>query len=324
MPKYQLKKPSTYRYRPYANALGYVGRLAVRKGIDYIGNRLVGTKSTTSGGKGITTQYDSALIYKKKRMPRKMRRKFRRAAKRFTYNLQKQIATQTAVFNATSGGGVWTGAGQIWNFVSLYGWNGSADPAITPAFIGANDVFRIMNNDSELNQAATKVMFTNGVLDLTFRNIGETGLEVDMYTLRATGRRSHLANPEAEISAAESNTPTIGAGGALTRVNRGATPFDFPMFIKYGYTIMRKQKFFVPSGQTFTNQIRDPKQYTFFSQDLDGTCCRGGITKTVLFVVKQVPGFAANLSNSFVIGVTRGYKYKILQDNQVKDVLNPV
>lgn len=288
---------------------------AAQKAKSYAVNKIRGTPTVYSG---VSKDNDRTVAYVKKKAPRYLKRRLKRQYNNFNYQLTKRLATKTVIFNDQLGG-AFTGAGQSWVYAYLYGVDGAADSA---ANNGACDVATILRNDLDTNETSERCMFSSAVLDSTFRNTGTTNLEVDMYILHAVGRRPHLASAQLEVAGAEGDIPTIGGAAPLTSATRGVTPFDLPMFLQFGWSIQKKVKYFVGSGDTFTYQLRDPKNRMFSTLNLTGVntnCARTGVTKLVLFSIKQVPGYPGTTENAYLIGNTRNYRYKVLKENKLGD-----
>jgi hypothetical protein len=236
-----------------------------------------------------------------------------------------KIATQIALRNSSVNQTIAAGAGtQAYFAVALKGNHGSAD---NNSVVGMQDLALISSKDTtgSLNTSTKAFILSSAILDITFTNTGTIPVEVDVYTVQAKRSQNHLASPVAEQSAAEASTVTIGTGSALDLTTRGATPFDFPLWSRYGNSILKKQKFFVtPSGGTFTYQMKDPRNHYIRTLDMAvGNAVdysHKNITQYLYFVVKKVAGYDAT-SAAFVCGATRRYAYKIIQNNTLGDMV---
>lgn len=313
-------RPSrSFRYRPY----GYRRRRAVRGG-RRLGRPISGTRrSRPTIGKGVTNQYDVKTIYVKKRMPRGKRRAWVKKIRQVTAIQLKNTGTKTIVRNSTVSE-PFTGNGQKFYAVHLYGKNG-----VPGAFVNretaTNDLGTIFANDPTTVNGTAKAFFGSGVLDMTFHNNGSTKLEVDLYVIYHGTQRNDYENFHAAEAQATGVTPLIsGFGSSLSLNLRGTTPFDLPALIKQGMKIYMKKKYFLDIGEVGTFQYRDPKNRVFSTQNIVRSITTpsyvyDGVTKTFLFIWKNVSGSNEEAENSLSVGVTRKYMYKTIEDNDDAD-----
>lgn len=285
-------------------------------------------KKPLTSGRGVTFEHDRQHIYKKKRMPRRMKRRWRKFRGRVHAVAEKELGSRTVIFNRsyqqTAGA---TNQGRIG--VSLYGWDtndtnktwyGDLTYMARLENIDGNEV-EATNGD--LVSQDSNIMFQSGVLDLTMRNTSylagttsdlssEATQEVDVYEIsvrkEAELKGSNLVTLESIFVDAAStgsgifdaNTPN--AVGTPVNLNlRGTTPFDVtPGLSQFGVKIWKKTKFFIRNGQTATYQIRDPRRHVFNRRKIMGPVGTGpngingfnmpGISKFLLVVFKLIPG----------------------------------
>lgn len=307
------------RFVPYAKA-------AMRLGAKLAGNRVTKTwtktkKNKYSGG-GVTTQHDKTLQYKRKPAPRRLKKKYRRQAKAYTWNLTKSLGTTTAVRNATLAGSWIAGATtQFAVATCLYGLNGTG---ATPTLNGFNDVATVCNLDGTTDDKGEKVLFTSAVMDLTYTNTSTVQFtqEVDIYEIIFIGQQSgtDILTDYNECFAA---APKLGGPStAITDFSpRGVTPFECPIASAKGYRVIKKTKYFVSAGQSFTYQYRDPGNHwmstiRWLQNAAANQYAWKNVTRTFLFVAKPVIGTPAGNAGSFSVGCTRKYAYKTLSVNK--------
>lgn len=286
----------------------------------------------TTGGAGVTSQYDKKTIYRKKTMPRRKRRAWVKYAKKVNAVIMKDFGTKTVLRN-TQVTRTWSDDSQDFFGGALFGKDGAVD---STGRFGLDDLRQIFNNDSELAQPTSSASFISGVLDLTFTNlsrvIGETddnnaGVEIDVYELKFT-KNIDGESMGVILSNAAANTDAIN--GSLNQINlntRGATPFDLPDFCAQGVKILKKTKFFLSPGQTATYQYRDPKNYRIRKDrvdDGDNNFVLPYKTHGILFVSKGVPTATPSaVLKSLQVGATRKYAYKVLSKNSDADNVIP-
>lgn len=291
------------------------------------------TRNRVRSGGGVTTQYDKKNIYRRRNMPYRKKRRWRRFVKKVLSVSEKDLGSRTVVRNnlvqTDFDLNLTNQERQAATVVGLY-------PNEDAGLAAMNDM-RQLRNDSDIGTTG-KMIFHSGIFDMTVSNTSyrEEGsinrnikLEVDVYEITA-GREftvPGLARTLFGVFDEGSNaTATIpGRTTALTRNDRGWSPWDFPSAIsQYRLRILKKTKYIIGEGETFTYQIRDPKRHVIDRQSLslDGQNIPG-MTRFVYLLWKPVAGLeytdtipdTAQLS----CGVTRKYLYKVNQSTQDYD-----
>lgn len=254
-----------------------------------------------NGGGGVTTQFDTKLIYRRRRMPYRRRRRWKRFVRKVTAVSDKDFAQQSVVRNYSTNN-ISTGSTtdqQIAGF-ELYSFNG--DP-------NRDDMEAIQA--TALTADRENIRFKSAVLDLTCVNTGTTSLEVDLYVMMcrrdvSTAVATTMQQQYVDAFAQQAEID-VGIGGTLlSATQRGVTPFQNTLFLPY-WRVLTKRKYMLSAGGTFTYQTRDPKnRYYSFSFD-NGIHAKRGWTRGVLLVFKNVPG--AGVNGQINVGVTRTYAY---------------
>lgn len=281
----------------------------------YKGRNYTNTYNKKSGvsGIGVTNQYDRSQVYRKKRMPLRKRRQWRKFVKKVGAVTEKDFGTNTIVRNSVGFGQAVSGSQGLID-VTLYGKDGTN----TSTSFGNSDLKDIYAND--LNTVpSSKFKFCSAVMDVTCVNNStstevnaNTGLEVDVYEIsyRKVASASSLS-----VMLASNSAQLINSGNpTLAITDRGVTPFDLPdVLSRYGITIHKKTKFFISKGQQFTYQIRDPKSYTWqkdFIDDGNDDFQIANVTKSLAIIYKGLPDPLYAMTPVLNIGVTRKYMYK--------------
>lgn len=298
-----------------------------------------------TAGIGITTQHDERRIYRRKAMPHRLRKRWKRFKNKVLAVSEKDLGTRTVVFNATYSAS---------NNVS--GNHTLAEFALYPVQSTSgqlNDMNNIMGTEvgdwtaakGGVADATTKIIFKSAVIDLTFRNqstftttVGGTvldsraKLETDIYEIISSypfdDSSGTYNGVGACLTAGAGDTLNIGgAGTGLALALRGVTPWDFPAALsRFKLKILKKTKFMTPNGDTFTYQIRDPRRHV--ANKLSLTTAQGpnriGWTRFILIISKLVPGLVigsgdSTFQESLSIGVTRKYFYKIEGQSEDRD-----
>lgn len=290
-------------------------------------------------GVGITAQYDRKSIYRKKRMPRKLRRRWRRFVQKVNATKDKDLGTRTVVYSSQVGVSNTTSGSDIVFSCSLYGLR-----ALSSLVNGDLESIGGFENTGNPTAAAgatvskmSHIMFHSGVLDITYRNTStykdsngvvtlasEAQQEVDIYEIICRRDFSTLGTIYESLGAGIDNEinqeATIGGGGTNIRVfRRGVTPFDCPTALsRLGIKILKKTKYFIPGSSTITYQARDPKRRSALLRELtdEEGANKTGWTRWFLFNIKLVPGLTVGTVNGTYqvngdVGITRKYFYKI-------------
>lgn len=297
---------------------------------------------------GITYQHDTRTVYRRKRMPRRKRRMWKRFTKKVQWIDEKNLGTRTVLFNVTRTITESTSGRQGLLGLCLYGWE-STDAVET----WGNDLKYMANLE---NRAAgnptngdtvysnSKMFFHSGVLDVTLRNSSAKDgaldpaatLEVDIYTMSSPvefeidGVNYYtLANAlnQTMTGIYDNNVPVLGTAAQL--INRGVSPFEITKGLSsFRFKVLKKTKYYLGSGQTLTFQVRDPRRHQFYRDKVDGLQNgpnMPGITKWYLVIFKAVPGItvgaaAGQTQQILDAGVTRKYMYKtegLMEDRNI-------
>lgn len=290
----------------------------------------------TSSGTGVTNHYDRRLIYRKRRMPRFRRRRWRRFSRRIHAVVDKDLGSRTVVRNTlTTSSVVMNVAAATQHTVFYLGLYSLNSPV--------NDAMRDINEISQDTDLGTtgKAIFQSGILDITVRNVSarvgtstnpQIRLEIDVYEISVgvllgpTPRATNLTDCFDQGAADTAIIP--GQASALLPVVRGWTPWDFPSALsEFKIRIWKKTKFFLNENETFTYQVRDPKRHVIDQQSMTQYGENlPGVTRYIYFIYKPAPGYFYQDTTpdayGISVGYTRKYLYKILDKTQDYDMYN--
>jgi len=337
----------------YAGAVA-AGR-AARAGYDYLTRRY--KRARTSGAassstaraqmmsgsfSGTTTQHDRVRQYRRgRRRPNRRWKRFKRKVKAV---LNTELGPQTRVFNYA---GSATNASVLLNGIYEEHMYHQSD---------LNTLANDMNVGNPTAAAgitvaeSTKLRFRTGILDMTVRNtsyLSSSGaidsayaLEVDLYEIRfpSMSRDSTTAYTTIASSVTSSMGEQKRIGGAGTSVwstvdskpYRGSTPFELSRWLsEHKIKILKKTKYFLNGGSTFTHQFKDRKdRYTTLGEINDNTgFTYRNWTYSVWIFFKLVPGLtvgvgAGEITERLQVGATRKYLYSYEGQNESKDRYN--
>lgn len=294
---------------------------------------------------GVTQQHDVRNVYRKRRMPRRRRRAWKRFSRKVNAVSEKTLGSNTVVFNLPAGytqTNTTAGAHGVYSF-ALYG-NSSG----TRAHMNDLRAISLLPNFGDQTAAAgestfdtTKFIFKSGVLDITMVNTSTVNvlvdsvltavpdasmkLEVDVYELISS--RKWLDSTMAASTVEEMlnrggalTTQIGGAGAGFDNAARGVTPWDLPTALSYfRVKILKKTKYFLENRGILTYQIRDPKRHVFNQESMErwNNVNRPGVTRFVYIIFKKVPGtlplgtLINQSAESMTFGITRKYLYKV-------------
>lgn len=319
--------------RPYAAAYNMV-KTGLKYGAKAYKSYTKYNRKKSGATNTVTAQYDTTQQYRKKRMPKWKKRGWIKFSRKVNAVIAKSHGTKTAVFNGTCFRQVGAGnpdQGVLGCF--LYGKSGIWNQGGGIAEVGLRDLYEMVKDRPDDNR---KFMFTSAVLDLTAKNVGTANLEVDLYFVSFGEDLSEKGECFQEaVRAAEDETTTINTQyTGLRLADRGVTLFDLPVLIKaLKMKIWSKRKYFLPAGQTFTYQYRDPKNHfipqsrikEFVSNEAidvgEGQFIYPYLTKGVICVYKKITS-EQGLVGDLNIGVTRKYTYKDIASTLDEDGYN--
>lgn len=287
-------------------------------------------KKSVSSGRGITNEYDRKLIYKKRSMPRRFKKRWRRFKRKINAISEKSLGSKTVVENDA-----------ITLTLDLTSANSSAQAVMNVALYPLQstntwlkDVNNILANDTTVPTTG-KLLFQSAVLDMTVcntsslnattpRNASIPSLELDVYEIISSSDFSKLITPTTGdlvqvFGEGATDTGAIGGTGtSLTIQQRGVTPWDLPSALsEYRLKILKKTKYFLGPGQTMTYQIRDPRRHVVdkqYQQVQTGNI--KNMTRWLFLVYKPTPCTSEFADTDFDVaqirvGLTRKYFYKV-------------
>lgn len=299
-------------------------------------------------GMGVTVQHDARQIYQRTRMPRRRRKQWKGFVRKVNAVSERSLGSRSVVFNTAQTFQNLTTGSQGLGYCALYSGRSSGDSFM-------NDLVNLSSYENIGNPTAaagitigdtTKWLFQSAILDVTFRNtsgvLSSSGtvitldsiakLEVDVYEIISSREWTDNGGDKFDVTSTltygASITPTIGnSGTALTLALRGVTPWEIPAALSYyRLKILKKTKYFVNNGDTFTYQVRDPKRHVLLQERMEqlatGNVPR--LSRHILVIFKMVPGITVggsdgNYVERISLGITRKYFYKIEGANEDRD-----
>lgn len=319
---YNRKRSYNKAFGKAASALGAAlsSRMSYKRARSYTKT----TRKRGTSGPGVTQQRDFRVQYVKKNMPRYKKRIWKNFKKKVDYITNSKLGTISVVFNST-GKYQSTNSGQEFGSFLLCGRGGEDKHGE----VGNRDLEDISSSTPN----SGSIFIRSAIFDATFTNTGLSKLEVDVYHVRY-GRESQAKNLSDVYNFTSANRGSISltvqsgtVGSTLQMSSRGATPFNFPQAISLcGMKILKKVKYFVESLETFTYQIRDPREYKIKRQEtlsmanIDDGFVQPYKTQGLIVVIKTVLGNQDGQLGELTYGVTRSYTYGIAESDAVSQL----
>lgn len=291
-------------------------------------NRFAGLRFKKKSGQGVTQHYDRRTIYRKKRMPYRKKRAWKKFVKKVLKVESSTLGTKTIVLNnylnavleiiATTA----NYTKQLYGYVCLYGVDSSSG-STGDGYLGSKDLQTIYADSTSQNVTA-ELIFNSAILDVTFTNGNllqfsgdgtefpwDEKLELDVYEITVGRNASYETNPLGLVGMFQygaQSSGNFGAGTATTGLDqRGITPWDIPQALsQFKMKIWKKTKYMLNSGESVTYQMRDSKERLLNKQTMDdvlGVNLRGW-TRYLLYVAKVPGGYLTRPSITGPAGTT--------------------
>lgn len=293
-------------------------------------------RKSMKSGQGVTDHYDARLIYRKRSMRPRMKRRWKKFKNRVLAVAEKEMGSQTVVMNSSQTVTNTTAGNQVVFDCGLYTSTSTASYLNDLDNIAALNAGALTTPTTGLAvSASTKIIFKSAVLDMTIRNAStyqDAGaqapssaarMEVDIYEITLKSVDEEGVTYTSLLNLFNQNairTQTIGGGGtALQLTSRGVTPWDLTYVLSnFGIKIWKKTKFQISNNDQITYQMRDPRRHVMNQRELssaEGFAYRN-LTKLVLIVGRLAPGLTVgNINGTYqerlVIGLSRKYFYKV-------------
>jgi hypothetical protein len=272
----------------------------------------------------LTTQYDTKLQYRYKRMPYKKRKAWSKFTKKVQAAGDRLIGQRTVLLNEYIVLDQTLGLGeQTYGFVHLNGANGVN---VASREIGARDLRQLYTNDPEFS-IQSKAIIRNAIIDITMKNVMSVGtIEVDVYVLKYGWSEQPMVNAYTAFSTYTSN-PIQSGTSLITMDQRGATPFDMPDVLSIlRAKIISKRKYLLSAGQCATYQHRDNRNHMVKGYELDANSLRGSTDfnnkNTMSFLVVSKNTDVTATQAALQVSATTNYRYKILPASVNKPRVN--
>lgn len=281
-------------------------------------------------GAGITTQNDNALLYRRRRAPKRVRRKARKRAKRCLKTLLSQARSNTCLFQY--GVVKESVAGQQATLMLCEGMLRS-----TGTFSGQGTLYDAVQNVYGIDPEdyAGRIFLTRMSLDYSIkcRDVeGANVMELDVYEFvfrkdcyfaKAGGADGWLEEQLGD----EANMP--GSTVKMTLQTLGVVPFDANSAMSY-IVIKSKRRYYISPGQTisFTRRVTFKDGFALYPSDFDNhglsvghpfySRFRKSVSRGIILVQKGVPANldGSPLASGLATNIQVRYDFKQLQNGE--------
>lgn len=278
------------RYAPYARTAWNVGKRLGGLAKRYFNRRGPSTQSAKAKAVGsLSEQRDVTYLYRRKRAPKYVRRRARKAMKMFAYHMDKINSMKTCIItDVVSVTDTPTGLddGQNVHGVTMYGYNLNTYAANSDT--GNGDMWWIFarenGGDPTVASGSRKLRFRSCTINYTVQNTADTGLYLDIYFVIARKNNGSTSDPAVEWNEslniqAAGNMPTPITSHDYYQV----TPFDAPNFGRY-WLIKSRRRVFMQPNEIYSFQQRDAGNYVLNMSDLLNIKVKANLTEGVIMV----------------------------------------
>lgn len=296
--------------RAAGNALGSYARKRIKRAYTSRTSR----RRRVHDGPAVTHQFDHAVTYRKRRMPRRRRRRWVRFVRKVQSIGSNALGTITVTRNNQRS------AIALQNTQAVVGTLMYTCKGVSP---GDDDLDAMFISQGSVANSFDKYYFKSAVLDVLLCASSEnvTVSIVCVYEIVSRNdipRTSGTSVADNWINAIAS-VPNNGAYGPITNATYGITPFQVPSFCS-DWLVYKSREIFISPGNVITLQMRDPRNRFIDSQnDRDvGLWTKRGLTRGYMFIVYGAPRTLGELAapTEVTINFTRNYNYTVDNSNQ--------
>lgn len=282
----------------------------------------------------LTDHNDFRRIYKRRRMPRRQRRRWRNFIKKVSAVKTLDLGTKTQVFynQGTLDPNENPESQQQVVHLAMYGSRSTVADARSRGF---GDLYSMLQAQQPGEEAgygrSNKWQFRSAIFDVVLKNPGPNILIFEVYEWYMKKRLSQDENQTDVDDGLDTdiNDNTDPINGTMNRPElhrKGVSLFAQTQFLSnYGVVITSVRRYLVGAGQYAIFQRRDPKNRWINMADVNEN--KGyrypGVTKFLTIVAKTGPAPEEDgsglLPQTFSWGFTRKYTYKIRPQAEMAD-----
>lgn len=222
----------------------------------------------------VTAQHEYTTVYRKKRMPGRKRKAWKRFVRKTQAVALKEAPLRS--FAHAYANNIYAGPNQCgYSSVSMYGDNGPAavqGNATTSGKGAMNSMWTLLNNVYGVNGPARKIRMESACNEITLKNISSTNaVIVEMYYFRA--RKLLEADSVSNMAVEDYYAEGFGSMeqgyniGSISAVTHGTTPFQSTLFTR-NFKIWKKVRVQLGGGEVASFQMRDPRNHLINTSDV--------------------------------------------------------
>ena len=333
-----MRYPTPPRTPRKGGNIRQVLKFAVQEGAKYAARSLTsteqGSKETFVGG---GTESHGRLVYKKKKLSKKSKRKIKKFKKRATKIQLSNLSSTTVLFNGYESVQLLANDRQ-YNVVSLLGASNGVPNAGGNLFLnymGLKDLKTIIDGDNRIDNAAESLFVESMKYSCTVYNNWTSPLELDVYFCRVYPRNEFtFANPVRllEVSATDSIEVTNAAGQTQAGIgvqDRGFTLLTLPKAKQYGMHVISQKKYLVaPKDTVFLNKFIKVGKKVNVRKFVSAAATSAGtgvieenfvspFTYVYWYTFKSPSGDVMGQGSTLDFRASREYKYKVLSSTDL-------
>lgn len=269
-----------------------------------------GTRSENYGGGFSSGNRETVTRYKRKRMPAKRRRRWKRFVRKVDFVNLKGQPLQFYTVSGTASVTASANASTSWGRM-LLGMNVSGNDEVWKLFQQAY-------NDSTVAYATgQKIYLKSACLDLQITNNKGAGdatedetatAIIDVYHLISRNSYGLASTVHQHFTDGLGDIASPSGGGTVSSTSVTLTPFMNPSFCKF-WKVLKKTEVQLPTAQTTTMQIRLPKDMWIEGKRVQqNPQALAGRTRAILLIVRGIPRYNGTTSEFGSINLTVGYQ----------------
>lgn len=267
-------------------------------------------KETPSAPSAITTQYDSKVMYRKRRGSRMFRRKarrYRKFVKKVVAANDTRLEKQRVLFidNFQLASAANAQNTQIGKTVCYGGNTGVA---------GQRDLYLMETALGDSASSLTRTYFRSCHMEVAIKNIGADGCYVDVYYWKTNKDFKIATNLDTHFNGSFNDMPSNIGGLNQTNTTYGASPFLAKDFTTY-FSFYKKTSTLLGAGAQMDFAVSKKKNFVSDFSLVNNNGALKGITFGVLIVVYGLPNSASDgtagqaTAATINVNVTRTYTF---------------
>lgn len=313
------------KFARYAAAgLGTAAKVAAKAAIHTLTKTM--SAKTEGPSAATTSQYDSRVLYRRKRAPKRVRRKAARKYKSHLAMQLKAVQDNTNLFQYNAAFSSVADKQLVFSITSGYASNGFTSGVNSDKVGTLYEFFSNLTGVTIVNDTSLKWYLTGLSTDYTLVNDSAGIAELDVYEY--VYRRKFInddsgnaADQLSEVLNEESKLP--GAATKMATTDLGYVPTDSNEFMRF-IVIKSKQRFYLGPGQatSLTKRVKYSKPKLVSSEDLNianqgsTSIALPGVTRGIICIARGLPSATNSGCDPVTIRFNAQARYRCKYINQ--------